>query len=500
VKVRPDLLERERLARGATDDQTVDRVLTAAQSVNLPRGESRLASPVDDVLLPTAKMTAGTLRLALREAPIVVVVLLFGFVAAEPWQFFGRLDGVEYAKVLAGFAVVIGVVLTFAIWDELKAASTVPAEPPGPSEYEAPLAAAGFGPPPAGLRAPRRSRGLVGVTQVAYLFLSCLGVGALTGALFVLLGALAVSPDLASSWASRSGETGYHVHVLFDVPFLGSVSEPVSSELLGVCGALGAVAALAFAVELVSSDRLREELLQQRFAPYAAKFRAWARLYHGSAPGEGLGSEKPPPRWSVVRVEEVEAVPSPAGLAWHPLRMELGIGAFGAAGYSADAAGQTVVEPHSETPDGRSHQELYVVLTGSATFTVDGQEVTAPAGTLVFVRDPAVHRAAVADEAGTTVLAVGGPPSFEPAGSEWVVRARPLMGDDPTAARAVLDAGLREVPASPALRYGLALLHASQGDERAALAALRDAIERNGRLRAQAEGEPLLAPLLDRLA
>jgi hypothetical protein len=284
VKLRPDLLARERLARGATDDQTIDRVLTAAQSVNLPRGESRLRSPVDDFLLPTAKMTAGTLRLALREAPIVVVVLIATFAAAETWQFFGRLDDVEYAKVLAGFGVVIAVVLTFAIWDELRAASTIPEEPPEPSEIEAPLATAGFGPPPSGLRAPRRSRGVVGVTQVGYLFLSCAGVGAITAGLFLLLGALGVNPDLASSWSARSGESGYHVHVLFDVPFLGNVSEPVTSELLRVCGSLGAIAALAFAVELVSSDRLREELLQRRLSPYATKFRAWARLYHGDAP------------------------------------------------------------------------------------------------------------------------------------------------------------------------------------------------------------------------
>jgi hypothetical protein len=284
VKVRPELLERERLARDVGDDESVDRVLTAARSVSLPRGESRFRPPVDDVLLPTARMTAGTLRLALREAPIVVVVLIAAFVASESWQFFGRLDGVHYAKVLGGFAVVIGVVLTFAIWDELKAATRIPADPPEPSELEAPLAAAGFGAPPPGLRAPATSRLVLGASQVAYLLLSCVGVGALAAALFILLGGLAVDPDLASSWALRAGEEGYSADVLFEVPFLGDVSEPVTAELLRVSGALGAVAALAFAVELVSSDRLREELLAKRFRPYAMKFRAWARLYHGAAP------------------------------------------------------------------------------------------------------------------------------------------------------------------------------------------------------------------------
>ena len=283
MKVRPELLERERLARAVTDDDAVDRVLGAAQSVGLPRGQRQLRPGVDDVLLPTAKLTAGTLRLALREAPIVVVVLIAVFVTGESWQFFGRLDGIHYAKVLAGFAVVICVVLLFAIYDELKQASTIPDEPPPPSDMEAPLAAAGFGTPPAGLRAPVRSRGMVGTRQVAYLFLSSAGVGALTAGLFVLLGALGVDPELATTWAAR-GDEDFEANVLFDVPLLGDVSEPVTTELLRVCGALGAIAALAFAVELVSSDRLREELLEKRFGPYAAAFRAWARLHHGRAP------------------------------------------------------------------------------------------------------------------------------------------------------------------------------------------------------------------------
>jgi hypothetical protein len=51
-----------------------------------------------------------------------------------------------------------------------------------------------------------------------------------------------------------------------------------------------ALAALAFAVELVSSDRLRVELLERRFTPYAAKFRAWARLYYGVAPEKETGA------------------------------------------------------------------------------------------------------------------------------------------------------------------------------------------------------------------
>ena len=83
MPTRPELLEREELARARTGDEPVDRVLAGAATYSLPRGQSRIGSNVDDLILPTAKMTAGTLRLALREAPIVVVVLIAAFVAAE---------------------------------------------------------------------------------------------------------------------------------------------------------------------------------------------------------------------------------------------------------------------------------------------------------------------------------------------------------------------------------------------------------------------------------
>jgi hypothetical protein len=43
----------------------------------------------------------------------------------------------------------------------------------------------------------------------------------------------------------------------------------------------------------------------------------------------------------------------------------------------------------------------------------------APAGTFVYVRDPAVTRSAVARDRGTTVLAFGGTPGEAFSVSEW---------------------------------------------------------------------------------
>jgi uncharacterized cupin superfamily protein len=66
---------------------------------------------------------------------------------------------------------------------------------------------------------------------------------------------------------------------------------------------------------------------------------------------------------------------------WHPLRHALGVRSFGVNAYSG-AAGQDVIEEHTESDeDGRGHQELYVVLSGTARFEIDGEPVDAPAGT-----------------------------------------------------------------------------------------------------------------------
>ncbi len=86
------------------------------------------------------------------------------------------------------------------------------------------------------------------------------------------------------------------------------------------------------------------------------------------------------------------------------VRRHFDIRAFGVNGITANAD-EELVEPHDELAD--SHEELFAVLRGHAVFTVDGQELDAPAGTLVFVRDPALVRSAQAIADGTALLAIG---------------------------------------------------------------------------------------------
>jgi hypothetical protein len=120
-------------------------------------------------------------------------------------------------------------------------------------------------------------------------------------------------------------------------------------------------------------------------------------------------------------LDEVEPRPWPASeLAWHPLRGALETRIVGMSAFTAKRAGQEVVEGHRETEGGRGHEEVYVVLRGRASLELDGQELDVPAGTFVLVSDPSVYRRAVAAEPGTAVLALGGPPTFQPSASEWI--------------------------------------------------------------------------------
>jgi hypothetical protein len=204
------------------------------------------------------------------------------------------------------------------------------------------------------------------------------------------------------------------------------------------------------------------------------------------------------PGWRALALDEVEPRPWPGTeLRWHPLREALGTRIVGMSAYSAERAGQDVVEPHRETEGGRGHEEVYLVLRGRATFMLDGTRLEAPAGTFVLVSDPGVHRHATAAEPGTAVLALGGPPTFEPSASEWLERARPHLRSDPARARRILDELRAARPDSPGVQIAEALFAAAQGDEQAARAGLRAVLAAHPELRTALSRDPDLAAFLD---
>ena len=105
---------------------------------------------------------------------------------------------------------------------------------------------------------------------------------------------------------------------------------------------------------------------------------------------------------------------------WKPLRRFFGIGSFGTNLARATQAGDVLTYDHTELTDaGTRHEELFLIVSGHATYRVDGEEIDAPAGTFLYVRDPATMRGAVALEPGTTMLIVGGEPGVAFTPSEW---------------------------------------------------------------------------------
>jgi hypothetical protein len=201
-----------------------------------------------------------------------------------------------------------------------------------------------------------------------------------------------------------------------------------------------------------------------------------------------------PPR--VLTLDEIDPIRGPGTLTWLPLRYTLGIRAFGCNAYVAEDRGEDVVEPHTEDPK-LAHEELYFVARGRATFRIDGQTYDAPAGTYVFIPDPACHRHAVAAEPRTTVLSFGGPPTFEPSAWEWSFRAAPLARSHPERAREILAEGLSLYPESGGLHYGVACVEALAGDRDRALASLRRAIELRPELKRRAADDADLQSLHD---
>jgi tetratricopeptide (TPR) repeat protein len=167
-------------------------------------------------------------------------------------------------------------------------------------------------------------------------------------------------------------------------------------------------------------------------------------------------------------------------LTWLPVRHTLGISAFGTNAYEGAAAGDEVIEPHTE--EGSGHEELYFVARGTARFTLGGEELRAPAGTYVFLPDPAVHRHAVAEEAGTLVLSFGARPgeAYRVSGWEGRFRATAIRDRDPEEAGRLYEAAVREQPEDGWAHYDLACWRALQGDLDGAVEALRRAVELRG--------------------
>lgn len=197
--------------------------------------------------------------------------------------------------------------------------------------------------------------------------------------------------------------------------------------------------------------------------------------------------------YDVVSIDELDRIPVMHGLEWRPIRRRFDVRAHGVNAYTAENPGDWVVEEHTE--GNLRHQELYVVVRGHARFTLDDEDVDAPAGTFVFIEDPDVKRKAISEEPGTTVLALGASPDepYKPSAWEWWFEA---YARSPEEGAAILRDGLSEHPDHPALLYHLACMEGKLGNIGEARGHLDRAIELDPRWRERAESDEDLTAVL----
>jgi hypothetical protein len=200
--------------------------------------------------------------------------------------------------------------------------------------------------------------------------------------------------------------------------------------------------------------------------------------------------------YRVARLDEIEGFDYRQETRMQPVRLHLGITAFGTNAWTAEKVGDRLFPEHEED---LGNEELYVVVRGQARFEIGEDAVDAPAGTLVFV-SPETTRTAFAEEADTAVLAVGATRgvAYDPSGWEvWApVHSLYEAGDY---AHAVEKArGLVETyPQYAAPMYNLACCEALAGMTDEAIRRLRAAIELRPSSRDLAKNDTDFDPIRD---
>lgn len=201
--------------------------------------------------------------------------------------------------------------------------------------------------------------------------------------------------------------------------------------------------------------------------------------------------------YAVAHLDEIEEHED-VGCHYRPIRHHLGITAFGVTAWTAHAAGDPLVNEHDED-DPTVDQELFLVLRGHAVFEIDGNQVDAPAGTLVFA-PPRTRRKASAKQDGTTIILLEGTPgkAYEARGWELWAPVAPLYeAGEYVEVADRLAAVVTAAPQYPMLFFNLACCESLSGRTSDALDHLRRAIEMSEEFRAAATNDSDLDPIRD---
>ncbi|MGZ4194927.1 MAG: TPR end-of-group domain-containing protein [Solirubrobacteraceae bacterium] len=199
-------------------------------------------------------------------------------------------------------------------------------------------------------------------------------------------------------------------------------------------------------------------------------------------------------RYAVANLDDIDEV-SDGRSPSRPIRHHFGITSFGVNAWTGREAGERIINEHDEAE--AEEEELYLVHRGRARFELDGEQVQAPTGTLVFV-PPSVKRTAFAEEPGTTIIALGGTPgkAYEPAGFEIWAPLVPLYQAGEYAEAA--DRGRELIEAHPGYLgqvYNVACCESLAGRTADAIEHLRLAVERSDRSRSLAANDPDFDPI-----
>jgi len=196
-------------------------------------------------------------------------------------------------------------------------------------------------------------------------------------------------------------------------------------------------------------------------------------------------------RYETGKIADIQG---PGG--WAPIRKHFGVESFGINSWTAAEADAQIIPEHDEVPSG--HEEIYIVIAGHARFTVDGEDVDGPHGTVLLVRDTAAKRAAYAKEPDTTVLAVGAKPGEAYQPRAWEMNAEiPAMFErgDHQKAKEVLLKGLDHYEDKAGILYNIACAEALLGETDEALGHLREALEKQPTYAESAREDPDFEPI-----
>jgi quercetin dioxygenase-like cupin family protein len=179
--------------------------------------------------------------------------------------------------------------------------------------------------------------------------------------------------------------------------------------------------------------------------------------------------------YTILTLDEIDTAAQRENTTLIPIRHHLGFRAAGVNAWKADTGGR-LIPPHEEDS---GNEELYVVVSGRARFTVGEEEADAAAGTLVFV--PAeLFRTAVAAEDRTIVLVVGATVAEAFYGGGWdsfALADAYRQAGRPDESRAILEQQIVERPDHWGPQYNAACLEALGGNADAAIEHLRRAKE-----------------------